>query len=392
MPEIETGRRPSAMGEILRTDPLKSAVPDAVRVGLCGYGLSGRIFHAPLIKAVPSLELALVASSDPGKVLADHPGMAVASDPFEAVTSEQVDLVAIATPNESHAPLARAALMAGKHVVIDKPFAVDLAEARDLSALASRNGLLLSVFHNRRWDSDFLTVQRAVEDGLIGEVTHFESHFDRFRPEVWGRWREQARPGSGLWLDVGPHLVDQALQLFGLPDRVHGNLARQRQGAVVDDWAHVVLDYGERRVVLHAASLTAGGVPRFVAHGTGGSLVKKHPDRQELQLRDGLKPGGPGWGEDPDQLVVFDRSGISRSMPASPGDQRCFYWGIAETLRNAATAPVPAIQALAVMAVMEAAALSARHYRSVEPLLDAEERSKFEGSRRLRPTACDRDT
>lgn len=349
--------------------------PHTVRVGLCGYGLAGRTFHAPLIQAVPGLELVAVATSDAAKVRADLPDIAVDSDPLALATSEQVDLLVIATPNDSHASIARSALAAGKHVVVEKPFTVDLAEARELIALARRHGVLLSAFHNRRWDSDFLTIRRAIAEGLVGSVTHFESHFDRFRPEVWGRWREQPRPGSGAWFDIGPHLVDQALQLFGLPDRVQGNFARQREGAVTDDWAHVVLDYGERRVILHTGSLTAGGSARFTVHGTEGSLVKRLADRQEQQLRSGTRPGDPGWGEDPDPLIAFDRSGVSRTLPAVAGDQRLYYRGIVEALNGSMETVVTPLQALAVMAVMEAAAESARMHASVALSLTPEERT-----------------
>lgn len=349
--------------------------PHTVRVGLCGYGLAGRAFHAPLIQAVPGLELVAVATSDAAKVRADLPDIAVDSDPLALATSGQVDLVVIATPNDSHASIARSALAAGKHVIVEKPFTVDLAEARELITLARRHGVLLSAFHNRRWDSDFLTIRRAIAEGLVGSVTHFESHFDRFRPEVWGRWREQPRPGSGAWFDIGPHLVDQALQLFGLPDRVQGNFAKQRKGAVTDDWANVVLDYGEQRVILHTGSLTAGGTARFTVHGTEGSLVKRLADRQEQQLRAGARPGDPGWGEDPDPLVAFDKSGQSRALPSVAGDQRLYYRGIVEALNGRMDTVVTPLQALAVMAVMEAAAESARKHASVGLSLTPEERA-----------------
>ncbi len=348
-----------------------------VRVGLCGYGLAGRIFHAPLIRATAGLELVAVASSDAGKVRADLPEMTVFPDHATLAAAPAIDLVVVATPNDSHSPIARTALAAGKHVVIEKPFTVDLAEARTLIGLADRQGVLLSAFHNRRWDSDFLTVRRAIENGMIGTVTHFESHFDRFRPQVWGRWREQARPGSGAWFDIGPHLVDQALQLFGLPDRVHANLAIQRTGAVTDDWAHVVLDYGKLRVILHSGSLAAGGTARFTVHGTEGSLVKQAADRQEQQLRNGMRPGDPGWGDDPDRLVLFDGTGGSHLSSAIAGDQRLYYRGIVDALHGNLGTCVTAQQALAVMAVIEAGVLSARVHAAVELPLTPAERAGF---------------
>ena len=344
-------------------------------VGLIGYGFAARTFHAPLLAAEPGLALVRVASSDAGKVHADLPAIGVDADPFAVTTAADTDLVVIASPNDSHAPLARAALAAGKHVVVDKPFTLDLAEARDLIALAGERGRLLSVFHNRRWDSDYLTVKAAIAAGLIGTVAHLESHIDRFRPAVRQRWREGAGPGSGVWFDLGPHLVDQALQLFGLPHAVTGSLAMQRDGALSDDWAHVVLDYGPRRVVLHASMLVAGGSPRFVVHGDRGSIVKRHPDQQEPQLLAGMAPGAPGWGADGDPLRVYDAGGLVTERPAEAGDQRGYYAGIAAALRGEAPNPVPAAQALAVMAVIEAAAQSARTGRTAALDLTEAERT-----------------
>ncbi|MGD0135983.1 MAG: oxidoreductase [Bryobacteraceae bacterium] len=348
-----------------------------IRVALIGYGFSGKTFHAPLIAAVAGFELRAIASRDAAKVHADLPDITVDPDPLAIATSDEIDLVVIATPNQSHAPIALAALAAGKHVIVDKPFALNLTEARELIALSEHQKVLLSVFHNRRWDSDFLTVRRAIGDRLVGTVTHFESHIDRFRPQVRDRWRERSGPGSGLWFDLGPHLVDQALQLFGLPDRVQGNLAQQRTGALSDDWAHVVLDYHERRVILHAASLIAGGTHRFTIHGDEGSLVKGKADRQERQLLDGTRPGDAGWGEDADALLVYDRSGASRSVPAIAGDQRLYYKGILDALSGNARNPVTPIQALAVMAVIQAAVESAHARTSVEVAMTPEERAEW---------------
>ena len=338
----------------------------AIRVGLIGYGYSGRTFHAPLIRAVAGLDLRVVASRDPAKVAADLPGVTVIADPVAVATSEAVDLVVIASPNDSHAPLARAALAAGRHVVVDKPLTLDLAEARAVRAAARSRGRLLAVFHNRRWDSDFLTVRGAIDAGVIGRVRHFESHFDRFRPQVRDRWRENAGPGSGIWYDLGPHLVDQALQLFGLPDRVTANLAQLRSGARSDDWAHAVLDYPGLRVVLRASMLVAGGSPRFVAHGEAGSLIKHRPDPQEGQLLAGLAPGAPGWGADPDDLEIHDGTGAVTRMPATAGDQRRFYRAVAETIMSGSIDDAAALEAVRVMACLEAAFTSARTGTSVD--------------------------
>jgi predicted dehydrogenase len=346
-----------------------------IRVGLIGYGFSGKTFHAPLIRAVSGLSLVAVCSSDSAKVLADVPHVEVIADALALATWSAIDLVVIAAPNDSHVPLARAALRAQKHVVVDKPFTLSLADARELSALAETQHRLLSVFHNRRWDSDFLSIRQAITEGLIGSVAHFESHFDRFRPQVRRRWREGSGPGSGIWFDLGPHLVDQAIQLFGVPNRVLASLALQRQGALSEDWAHVVLEYGTRRVVLHAGMLVAGGVPRFVVHGNEGSLIKRKSDPQEAQLLAGMKPHAEGWGVDTDDVVLYDGSGGERLIPASAGDQSQYYAGIHAALRGTAPNPVPPLQALAVVAVIEAAMLSAQLGKAMEPDLTDHERA-----------------
>jgi predicted dehydrogenase len=319
----------------------------------------------------------VVASRDSAKVHADLPEVAVIGDPMD-MTAQDIDLIVIASPNDSHAPHARAALAAGKHVVVDKPFTLDVVEARELVDLAEQQNRLVSVFQNRRWDSDFLSIKQGIVNGLVGAVKHFESHIDRFRPTVRHRWRESDGPGSGIWFDLGPHLVDQALQLFGLPDRVQASLALQRAGAQSDDWAHVLLEYGSCRVILHAGMLVAGGSSRFVVHGDKGSLVKRKPDQQEPQLLAGMRPGSADWGTDADDMLLYDGSGEEQTIPAVSGDQRLYYRGIAEALRGKAANPVTPAQAIAVMAVIQSASLSARSGQSVEPRLTERERAVWQ--------------
>ncbi|HEY0661963.1 MAG TPA: oxidoreductase [Lysobacter sp.] len=344
-----------------------SEYENPIRVSLIGYGFAGRTFHAPLIQAVPGLSLDFVASRDADKVHADLPDVEVIDDPVRAATDPRADLVVIASPNDSHAALARAALSAGRNVVVDKPFTLSLAEARELGALAQERGRLLSVFQNRRWDTDYLAIRQAIDDGLVGDVVHLESRIDRFRPQPRQRWREQAGPGSGILWDLGPHLVDQALQLLGLPDTVQASVAAQREGAQADDWAHVVLGFGQRRALLHAGMLAAGGSPRFLVHGTRGSVVKRLPDPQEVQLIAGLRPGDAQWGVDDDELFVYDGSGSARRTAVPRGDQSHYYAAIRDALRGRGGNPVPPAQAIAVMAVLEAAMVSAREGRVVMP-------------------------
>jgi predicted dehydrogenase len=354
---------------------------EPLRVGLIGYGYAGRTFHLPLIQAAAGLRFVAAASSQGEALRAVRPDAAVYADPADLVAAPDVDLVVVASPNDSHGRWTHAALAAGKHVVVDKPFALDLDEARGMVAAAERAGRLLAVFHNRRWDSDFLSVRRAIEDGLVGRVAHFESRIDRFRPQVRARWREQDVAGGGLWYDLGPHLVDQALQLFGLPQSVQADLARVRTGAATDDWAHVVLRYPGLRVVLQASMLVAGGSARMAVHGDRGSVLKALPDRQEAQLLAGLDPGAAEWGADPDPLRVWDEAGRETRRPAVPGDQASFYRQLALAVRGEAAHPVPPIQALAVMAVLEAARASAAADAAVAPALTAGERQAFDASR-----------
>lgn len=328
-------------------------------VALIGYGYAGKTFHAPLIQAEPGLRLAAVVSSNPAKVQADLPEMRVEADIATILADPTINLVVIATPNDSHAPLAHAAIDAGKALVVDKPLALTLAEARQIAIHAGECGTLLSVFHNRRWDGDFLTIARAIEQGLIGKVAHFESHFDRFRPTVRDRWRETPGPGSGVWADLGPHLVDQALCLFGLPERVMASLGTLRDGAQTDDWAHVVLEYADKRCVLHAGMLVAGGSPRFVVHGSDGSLIKHGLDPQEGQLIAGLRPAAADWGREAHPLTRHDAQGTAHPLDLLPGDYPRFYAGIAAALDGAPLDVTPE-QSLAVMAVVEAAAEAAR--------------------------------
>ena len=303
-----------------------------MNIALIGYGFVGKTFHAPLIQSVEGLKLAVVSSRDEEKVKRDLPDVLVVATPEEAIQHPDIDLVVIASPNATHAPLATLALNAGKHVVVDKPFTLDMQEARDLIALAQEKQRLLSVFHNRRWDSDFLGIKQVIEQGSIGKVKHFESHIDRFRPEVRVRWREQNVPGSGLWFDLGPHMIDQTLQLFGLPQSVQGNIATLRDGAEINDWAHVVLNYPEHKVVLHCSMLVAGGVARFTVHGDKASVVKAHIDQQEAQLLAGVVPGSESWGEDSDAMVLFNAQGEASAIPAPKGDQRQYYINVRDAL------------------------------------------------------------
>ncbi|MDY6922817.1 MAG: oxidoreductase [Pseudomonadota bacterium] len=337
-----------------------------VNLALVGFGYAGRTFHAPLISACAGLRLHTVVTSQSEALAAVWPDARPAATLDEALSDPAIGLVVVATPNALHAPQALAALEAGKAVVIDKPFALDLAEARRVADRAEARGLLLSVFHNRRRDADFLALKAELASGRLGAVQTFESHFDRFRPEVRDRWRERDEPGGGIWHDLGPHLIDQALILFGRPLGVTCDLAMLREGGRAIDWAHAVLRYADKRVILHADMTTPAADIRFRVHGARASWLKSGLDVQEDQLKAGLPVGGPGWGVDPSPAVRVDgASGARESVASPPGDYLAFYDAVAAALTDDGPNPVPPAEALAVMEVLEAGIESDRRRAEV---------------------------
>ncbi|HYC94554.1 MAG TPA: oxidoreductase [Sphingomicrobium sp.] len=329
----------------------------AIRTAILGYGLAGRHFHAPLICATTGLELVALGTSRAGQV---PDGVRVGS-PAELIADPEIDLIVIASPNQSHFELAHGALEAGKHVVVDKPMCVTSGEAERLIDMAGRLSRLLVPFHNRRWDSDYLTVRKLMASGMLGQVMLFEAHWDRFRPEVAERWREMPESGSGLMFDLGPHLIDQALLLFGQPQAVSADLAMQREGSQVDDYFSLTMHYGPCRVILSAASVVADPRPRFAIHGTRGSFVKYGLDPQEDQLRAGIDPFAADFGvEDPSTYGILTREGESRTAIASErGDWLSFYRGVVASIADGSPSPVAPADALAGLKIIEAAANAA---------------------------------
>jgi predicted dehydrogenase len=349
-----------------------------IRVGVIGFGFVSKTFHVPLLKATDGYKISAVSSSHPADVKAVIPDVDVVSDPNALATHPDIDLVVVASPNETHAPLAEAAMRAGKNVVVDKPFTITVEQARHLGGVATKNDVLLSVFQNRRWDSDFLTIQDAIRRGLVGRIVLFESRIDRFRPDVRERWREIPGPGAGLLYDLGPHLIDQTLVLFGVPDSVQATTAKQRRGARTDDYFQLVLRYGEMVATLGAGSLVSGGSARFAVHGEKTSVVKQKPDIQEDQLKAGVLPGAKEWGLDPDDAVMYEgASGETRPIRSARGDQRGYYVALREALLGRARNPVPPEQAATVMAIIEAALRSDAEGRRVVPDLTEDERAAW---------------
>jgi len=298
-----------------------------IRVGLIGYGLAGSVFHEPLIRACDGLELIGVLTSR------EHPlRMQLLEDVLE-----RVDLVVVASPNQTHFPLARTALEHGKHVVVDKPFTVTVEEASVLIALAGQRERILSVFHNRRWDSDYLTVRELLP--RLGDLSSFEANWDRFRPDIKRGWREEPQRGSGLFNDLGPHMIDQALQLFGMPNSIEADITAERATAKVDDCFEVALHYGSVRAYFRASSLRKIPRPRFAINGAGGSFVKHGLDPQEAQLKAGVDLGSPQYGVDP-QDGTLARDGAVARVPTCRGNYLAFYEALAAAILDGAPLPV----------------------------------------------------
>jgi predicted dehydrogenase len=341
-------------------------VTHPVRAALVGFGYAGRTFHAPLIAACPDLRLDAVVSRQADAVSGLWPDARVLASFDDALADPAIDLIVLATPNDLHAGQAEAALKAGKAVVVDKPFTLTVAEARRLAALADARGLLLSVFHNRRWDADFLTLRGLIAEDRLGPVVRFESSFNRWRPEVRDRWREGDGPSAGVWYDLGPHLIDQALCLFGRPLGVSCDLAVMRPGGKAADYAHAVLRYADKRVILHADMVTPAADARFAVHGARASWLKGGLDVQEDQLKSGLTPGVAGWGVDPRPgVVVGGSTGKREAVAGSHGDYPAYYAAVARAIRDGAPNPVPPAEAVAVMEVLEAGLLSAERRAEV---------------------------
>jgi scyllo-inositol 2-dehydrogenase (NADP+) len=344
-------------------------------VALLGYGLAGAVFHAPLIASVPGMRLAVVVTSNPeraARATREHPGVVVL-DAAERVWERagELDLVVVATPNRTHAPLALAAMDAGLPVVVDKPMAVDAAEGQALVDRARARGLLLTVFQNRRWDGDLLTVRRLLDEGALGRVWRFESRFERWRPTPKTGWRETGGPedAGGMLNDLGSHVVDQALHLFGPASLVYGELDRRRPGMRVDDDVFVALTHTSGvRSHLWMSSVAAQLGPRLRVLGDRAAYVKHGLDGQEEALRAGRRPGGPGWGEEPpDRWGLLGTEEQARPVPTEPGAYQRFYEGLVTALRDQAPPPVEPADAFAALRVLDAARRSAGE-RAAVPL------------------------
>lgn len=315
---------------------------EPVKVGMVGFGISGKVFHAPFLTTSKNYQLVSVFERTKQESKEKYPFVNVVNNLEGILNDSSIELVVITTPNETHFPYAKAALKAGKHVVLEKPFTNTSEEAKQLIEIASDAGKLLSVYQNRRYVSDFLTLKEILSKHLLGEIHSFEGHYDRYRPEPRpNAWREESKAGSGIVYDLGAHLIDQVLCLFGLPKTIAADIRMQRPHAKVDDYFDLRLDYGFTKVILEAGMLVREAGPRYMIHGTLGSLIKYGEDPQEAQLRAGALPEGENWGEEPAEwmgLLHTEMNGklIKEKYPTLKGNYGQYYENLYKSIRNKA--------------------------------------------------------
>jgi predicted dehydrogenase len=341
-----------------------------IRTAIIGYGLAGRYFHAPFLAAVDGLDVSAVVTRNEerrGHAREDFPGVTLIDTPDDLwANAGDYDLVVVAAANEAHAPLAIAALDAGLNVVVDKPMAPSPDAARAMIAAADAAGRMLTVFQNRRWDCDFLTAQRLLADGKLGELTRLESRFERFRPEVKDAWRESPDPdkAGGVLFDLGAHTIDQAVVLCGPVTSLYAEVAVLRPGARVDDDAFVALTHasGVRSHLRMSQALPVGG-PRLRVNGTVAGLEVEDLDPQEDALRAGRKPTDANWGAAPPATLVT--AGGAKPVPQEPGDYAAFYEGVRAAIADAAPPPVDPANALETLEIIAAARQSAAESRVI---------------------------
>jgi scyllo-inositol 2-dehydrogenase (NADP+) len=345
-----------------------------INVGLIGFGLAGRAFHAPVIHAVPGLRLAAIVQRSGSDAAELYPGARIVRSVEEFLAISEIQLAVIATPNDTHYPIARQCLAAGRDVVVDKPLTPTLEEATDLVTFARERGRLLTVYQNRRYDGDFQALQHLVASGKLGRLVRFESNYDRFRPQLKvNAWRERNGSGTGILFDLAPHLIDHALLLFGLPEAITADVRVEREHAVADDSFDLTLHYPSGlRALLRATMLAAVTRPRFILHGTSGAYVKHAFDVQEPKLRAGRLP----WNEKPSEAEQEENSGVltlvkadgtttQHLVPPTPSDYRSYYANVRDVLLGTAAPAVTPQHAFNVMRILELARESSAHHCTI---------------------------
>ncbi len=336
-----------------------------IKTGLASFGMSGQIFHAPFISTNAGFELAAITERSKELSKERYPEVQIIRSVEELVNLKDLELIVVNTPNSTHYEYARLALNAGKHVIVEKPFTTTVEQGKELAVLAKQKGLMLSVFQNRRWDADFLTVKEIINKGLLGRLVEFESTFPRFRNYIKpGSWKETGNQGGGITYDLGVHLIDQAIQLFGMPEAVFADIEIMRDGGITDDYFIIHLLRCRKapniKVTLKASYLMCEPEPRFVLHGTNGSFVKYGLDSQEADLNAGITPDTPHWGEENEinwGILHTHQDGVytRKKYPSLKGNYAAFYNNIYEHLRNNQSLEVKLEDVLNVICLIEAA-------------------------------------
>lgn len=322
----------------------------SIKTALVSFGISSKTFHAPFLTTLPEFELVAVVERNSEHSKEKYPWVRVYKNLDDLLKDEQVELVVITSPNETHFPYAKRILEAGKNVVVEKPFTNTSEEAMELVELAKKTGKICSVYHNRRYVADYLTMKDILQKNILGELHEFEAHYDRYRPDprTYGLWREKPTPGSGVFYDLGSHLIDQALQLFGHPGFITADIRKQKSYSLVDDYFDVRLDYGFLKVLLKSGMLVREMGPRYMMHGTKGSFIKYGEDPQEELLKAGQLPVGSDWGKEPESqygLIHTEIDGkiIREVYPSVQGGFEIYYKNLAKSIReNASVLESPA--------------------------------------------------
>ncbi len=326
-----------------------------IKTAIIGFGLSGKYFHAPFLISNSNFEIKKVLSSREAEVKETLPHCEVVKNIEDIISDNSIELVINCAPNKLHYEYSKLALESGKHVVVEKPFVIDPKNGRDLIDLAKKKNLTLAVFHNRRWDGDFKTIKSLIEKNELGEIKEFESRFDRFRPNTRPeKWREQNEAGAGVLYDLGPHLIDQAISLFGMPKKIQADLGFQKGNIGVDDYFHLVLIYESLRVILHSTSFGDTSA-RFRIHGSKKSFVKYGLDSQENSLKAGANPSDTDFGNDPQDTygkIVDCESGKTESVPTQRGSYHEFYEKLYLSIRNNEEFPISNEVALSIIDII----------------------------------------
>lgn len=335
-----------------------------IQTALSSYGMSGLVFHGPLLEVHPGFKISKILERNRNESDGKHPGAKLVRDYQEILNDPDIELVVVNTPDHLHLDMASRAMEAGKHVVVEKPFTLKVSEAEELMKLSDKQGVVLSVYHNRRWDGVYLTVKDVLSSGKLGRLVDFEVHFDRFRNYVKESWKDQAN-GTGTLYNLGSHLIDQALNLFGMPDRLFCDTRMLRDGALTDDSYDLWLHYPGFKCMLRSSYLVREPGPSFMLHGTEGSFLAWGSDPQERDLKAGLLPGSESWGVDPSFSHArihtdFNGEHLEGDYPLLPGNYMEYYDNIHDAIRNGASLIVTPAQARDVIRIIEAAYESSR--------------------------------